>query len=190
MTAAGPIIEFIRATATAVERNTDRPTLLRAVAGAMKPLLRDAAWLPPEFGSAHPEDYQQYLLYCDPFERFSVVSFVWGPGQQTPIHDHMTWGVVGQLRGREVSTNYLYGKDGRLFVSGVDTLDVGQTIVFSPEQGDIHQVVNTSDDVAISIHTYGGNIGRIERHVYDVATGSARLFVSGYSAAVLPNFWA
>ena len=118
------------------------------------------------------------------------MSFVWGPGQQTPIHDHCCWGVVAQLKGREVSTNYRYGAAGALEVSGVDTLDVGQVIAFSPEQGDIHQVVNSGDEVAISIHTYGANIGTIERHVYDAATGAARPFVSGYSAAVLPNFWA
>ena len=141
-----PIVEYIRRTTAAVERETDRPRLLRAVSDALKPLLRDGAWLPPEFAAAHPDHYQQYLLYCDPFERFSIVSFVWGPGQQTPIHDHMTWGVVGQLKGREVSTNYRYGKDGRLEVSGMDSLAVGQTIAFSPEQGDIHQVVNSSDD--------------------------------------------
>lgn len=190
MTTAAPMIEFIRRTTTLVARKSDVPQVLRAVADAMKPLLRDAGWLPAPFLAAHPEHYQQYLLYCDPFERFSVVSFVWGPGQQTPIHDHLTWGVVGQLRGREVSTNYKRGKGQALVVASVDTLDVGQTIAFSPEQGDIHQVVNSSDNVAISIHAYGANIGRIERHVYDAATGATRPFVTGYSAAVLPNFWA
>jgi predicted metal-dependent enzyme (double-stranded beta helix superfamily) len=187
---AAPIVEFIRRTAQIVERETDVARLLGAVSAAMKPLLRDAAWLPPEFAAAHPEHYQQYLLYCDPFERFSIVSFVWGPGQQTPIHDHMCWGVVGQLKGREVSTNYRYGKGGKLEISGVDTLEVGQTISFAPELGDIHAVVNSSDVVAVSIHTYGANIGTIERHVYDAATGAAQTFVSGYSAAVVPNFWA
>jgi predicted metal-dependent enzyme (double-stranded beta helix superfamily) len=188
--AVSPMAEFIRRTAAVVAREPEPSSLLRAVSEAMKPLLRDAAWLPAEFAAAHPQHYQQYLLYCDPFERFSIVSFVWGPGQQTPIHDHMTWGVVGQLRGREVSTNYRYGRDGRLEISGVDTLEVGQTISFSPELGDIHAVVNSSEEVAVSIHAYGANIGTIQRHVYDAATGEARAFVSGYSAAVLPNFWA
>ena len=41
----------------------------------------------------------QYLLYCDPEERFSVVSFVWGPGQSTPTHDPSVWGLIGVLRG-------------------------------------------------------------------------------------------
>lgn len=184
-----PMVEYIRRTTTIVERDMDKHALLEAVSGAMKRLLRDAAWLPDGFAVPNPEHYQQYLLYCDPFERFSIVSFVWGPGQQTPIHDHMTWGVVGQLRGQEISTNYRYGRNGGLEVSGEVRLEVGGTISFSPEFGDIHQVVNSSDDVAVSIHTYGANIGTLERHVYEAATGQARAFVSGYSAAVMPNFW-
>ncbi len=32
-------------------------------------------------------------------ERFCVVSFVWGPDQATPIHNHTVWGLVGVLRG-------------------------------------------------------------------------------------------
>ena len=56
-------------------------------------------WLPDEFAQPNPERYQQFLLYADPDDRFSVVSFVWGPGQATPIHDHTVWGLVGVLRG-------------------------------------------------------------------------------------------
>ena len=46
-------------------------------------------WWPEAFATADPNRYRQYLLYCDPLERFSLVSFVWGPGQKTPVHDHL-----------------------------------------------------------------------------------------------------
>jgi len=58
-------------------------------------------WLPEQFANPNPERYQQYLLHCDPMERFSVVSFVWAPGQKTPVHDHTVWGMVGVMRGVE-----------------------------------------------------------------------------------------
>ena len=35
-------------------------------------------WLPETAARPHPVHYRQYLLYCDPRERYSVVSFVWG----------------------------------------------------------------------------------------------------------------
>ena len=39
-------------------------------------------WL-PEFASVPGETfYRQYLLHCDPLERFSIVSFVWGPSRR------------------------------------------------------------------------------------------------------------
>ena len=63
-------------------------------------------WLPEPFAASDPVRYRQYLLYGDPLERFTLVSFVWGPGQRTPVHDHLMWGLVGMLRGREQAVPY------------------------------------------------------------------------------------
>jgi predicted metal-dependent enzyme (double-stranded beta helix superfamily) len=46
-----------------------------------------------------------------------------------------------------------------------------------------------ADRPSISIHLYGGNIGTMRRHTFDPATGAPREFVSGYSAATVPNLW-
>ena len=84
----------------------------RAILAAARPLLSDLIthddWLPDAFAMPNPSRYQQYLLYCDPLERFSVVSFVWGPGQKTPVHDHKTWGMVGVMRGAELCREYTF----------------------------------------------------------------------------------
>ncbi len=55
-------------------------------------LVAEDGWLPPEFARPDPERYRQYLLHREPRGRFSIVSFVWGPGQSTPIHDHQCGG--------------------------------------------------------------------------------------------------
>ncbi len=139
-------------------------------------------WLPAEATVPHPQFYQQYLLYCDPQERYSVVSFVWGIGQRTPVHDHMTWGVIAMLRGAEHGERYAIDSPMRLIETA--TLQPGQIEIVSPDHGDIHKVSNACDDqVSISIHIYGGNIGRISRHVYDPQTGVPSTFVSGYANA-------
>ena len=110
-----------------------------------------------------------------------MVSFVWGIGQRTPIHDHMTWGVIAMLRGAERAERYERAAPMRLL--GESVLLPGDVDRVSPRLGDIHRVSNACDDrVSISIHICGGNIGRIPRHVYDVDTG-ARRFVSGYANA-------
>ncbi|MDR3537770.1 MAG: cysteine dioxygenase [Acetobacteraceae bacterium] len=148
-------------------------------------------WLPAAFAASGSDGYRQYLLYGDPLERFSLVSFVWGPGQRTPVHDHLIWGLVGMLRGEEEATPYTRAPDGTLLAGAPARLSPGMVAAVSPAHGDIHRVGNALPDRAsISIHLYGGNIGTIRRHAFDPVNGAARDFVSGYSAAVVPNLWA
>jgi predicted metal-dependent enzyme (double-stranded beta helix superfamily) len=147
-------------------------------AQALGRLVRDEDWLPLAYTVPHPDYYQQFLLYRDPEARFSVVSFVWGPGQQTPIHDHQVWGLVGVLRGAE----YSQGFAADLTAEGPDKrLNSGAVEILSPAEGDIHRVRNAHDDrVSISIHVYGADIGSVQRWVYP--PGSPRKpFISGYS---------
>lgn len=148
-------------------------------------------WLPDEFAQPNPERYQQYLLYCDPMERFSVVSFVWGPGQTTPVHDHTVWGMVGILRGAETCENFETElATGRLRATGSHQLPCGSIDLVSPRIGDIHKVSNAfADRTSVSIHVYGANIGAVKRHVYEPDTGRITTFISGYSKNVTPNIW-
>lgn len=168
----------------------DEATMLREGKKLLGTLIAEDDWLPDEFTVPHPEHFQQYLLYCDPLERFSVVSFVWGPGQKTPVHDHTVWGLVGQLRGAERETSFVRGDDGRLTTTGEAVLNPGEVAAVSPTIGDIHVVANdVPDQASISIHVYGANIGAVARHVFVPETGEVKDFVSGYSSAVVPNLW-
>jgi predicted metal-dependent enzyme (double-stranded beta helix superfamily) len=140
-------------------------------------------WLPEAFSQPDARHYRQYLLHADPQDRFSVVSFVWGPGQQTPVHDHTVWALIGMLRGSECGELFELAGEGQPMRSlGEYVLHPGEVDEVSPAIGDIHRVSNAHDDrVSISVHVYGGNIGRISRHVYDPQTGATKGFVSGYS---------
>jgi predicted metal-dependent enzyme (double-stranded beta helix superfamily) len=147
-------------------------------------------WLPEQFAEPDPEGYHQYLLHCDPEERFSVVSFAWGPGQESPVHDHTVWGMVGMLRGAELCTEYTRAPSGGLVASDVHRLEPGDIDLVAPSIGDMHKIANALPDApSISIHVYGGNIGMIERHRFDVATGQSRPFVAPYAAAADPELW-
>ena len=147
-------------------------------------------WLPVEFTKPHPQYYQQYLLYADPLDRFSVVSFVWGPGQKTPLHNHTVWGMVGQLRGEEKGTPYHRQAEGGFRAGKACICPPGYVDTVSPNTHDIHVVENNHlHQTSISIHVYGGNIGRIQRSVFDPVTGAEKSFVSGYANTVVPNLW-
>lgn len=153
-----------------------------AVDAALRNLIACDDWLDESCAQPHPLYYQQFLLHADPKGRYSVVSFVWGPGQRTPIHDHCTWGVIGMLRGAEIGIPYSL-ESGRAVPSGPEEkLMPGDTATVSPSIGDVHVVRNAfSDRVSISIHVYGSDIGKQSRHVYDSETGAVKTFISGYS---------
>ncbi len=169
-----------------LKASTDEAAILSHGKTLLGELVAQDDWLPPEFAQPNPERYQQFLLYADPEDRFSVVSFVWGPGQSTPIHDHTVWGLIGMLRGAELCQPFAKNAQGHWLPSGEqDRLEVGDVEAVSPTVGDVHRVWNAlSDQPSISIHVYGANIGKVSRHVFH-ADGTVKDFISGYSNAKL-----
>jgi predicted metal-dependent enzyme (double-stranded beta helix superfamily)/rhodanese-related sulfurtransferase len=153
-----------------------------------KPLLAELVaqddWLPTEYAQPNSERYQQFLLYADPDDRFSVVSFVWGPSQATPIHDHTVWGMIGMLRGAELCEPFAKDAQGKWKPCGKQSrLEAGDVEAVSPTIGDVHRVCNAlADKASISIHVYGANIGKVSRHVFH-EDGTIKDFISGYSNA-------
>ena len=184
---------FVIALGRLLDAQPDEPRVLSEGGALLAALVAHDDWLPEEFAQPDPQYYQQHLLYADAQERFSVVSFVWGPGQATPVHDHTVWGLIGMLRGAETSQAYAEAEGsegGRWQPQGEPVLlRPGQVEAVSPRIGDVHRVANAfADRVSISIHVYGANIGAVARHVYP-SEGGRKPFVSGYSNRVLPNLW-
>lgn len=161
--------------------NGARPILSR--------LIQTSSWLESSYKEPHPEFYQQYLLYADPDDRFSIVSFVWGPGQTTPIHDHTVWGLVGVLQGAEKCQRYQRNANGLVEPVGAEqTYFPGDIDCVSPSVGDIHTVANAlNDQPSISIHIYGANIGKTARHVFKPGLAEPVTFVSGYNPLPAPR---
>lgn len=186
----GKLLTFVKGMAQLLETQASEEMIFSKGKALLETLVREDDWLPAEFCKTHPDYYQQYLLYADPLDRFSVVSFVWGPNQKTPVHNHTVWGMVGQLRGQERSANYYRQADGSYKPGQSSICKPGEVVTVSPNTHDIHVVENDLDDqTSISIHVYGGNIGRIQRAVFDPSTGAEKLFVSGYANSVSPNLW-
>ncbi len=174
---------FVEAFDELLSRTADEASILAEGGEALRALIARDDWLPEAFARPDPERYTQYLLHCDSQERFSVVSFVWAPGQATPVHDHTVWGLVGVLRGAEISQGYEL-KGGVLTESGAARLlRSGDVEALSPAKGDIHTVANAlSDRPSVSIHVYGANIGAVRRSVF-APDGTRKSFVSGYANA-------
>ena len=167
---------------TLVDGAVDEAAILSAGAALLRDLVAKDDWLPEAYAAPDLARYRQYLLYRDPPSRFSIVSFVWGPGQATPVHDHRVWGLVGVLRGAELVQRYRRDDSGGLHATGPAVrLAAGEVDAVSPRVGDIHSVANAHDDRAsVSIHVYDADIGAVERATYNNA-GQPKRFVSGYA---------
>jgi 3-mercaptopropionate dioxygenase len=132
-----------------------------AISDRLVQLLEQDDWLAAEDQLPGVDQYRQHLLYVPPSRRMSVVALVWRPGQQTPIHDHIAWCVVGVYRGVERETRYrLVDERGEQCLQVVGTVDAypGHVEALVPPAEDIHHVAAGGDEITISIHVYGADI--------------------------------
>jgi len=139
------------------------------VVAALRGRLPGPGLLSAEQLAGDPGGYQTHLVHAEPDGSFSVVVMVWRPGQRTPVHDHLTWCVTAVLQGTEYEEVFANRGD-HLETVGRNANPVGTVSGFAPP-GDIHQVTNIGDAVAVSMHVYGTDITRVGssvRRVYDL----------------------
>jgi len=163
-----PGLESTLTTFTAdVEGLADDPQAIGARLGAL--LARDG-WLAPEHREGDPDGYRQHLLHVSADRRLSIVALVWLPGQSTPIHDHVSWCVVGVYEGRERETRYrAVESGGRRHLEAAGTIEAlpGHVEVIVPSaEADIHAVTAVGAKPTISIHVYGADIERRGTSIY------------------------
>jgi predicted metal-dependent enzyme (double-stranded beta helix superfamily) len=147
-------------------------------------LLADADWLPGEYRSPAPESGMgggigQWLLYRAADGSLSLFALVVPPGSETPIHDHLAWGLVGLYRGEQDEEIYAQ-RDGALELVERRSLVPGDFYVLIPPRDDIHRVRTTSAETSVSIHLLTNDTGCVWRHSFDAESGAASPFRSGY----------
>ncbi|MEV6956179.1 cysteine dioxygenase family protein [Streptomyces sp. NPDC051183] len=116
--------------------------------------------------------YRQHILHAESDGSFSVVALVWLPGQETCIHDHVSWCVAGVHQGEESERRYRLapGAASARLVATEDVVNAqGEVCGFAPP-GDIHKVRNSCRTKAISIHVYGADVSRLGTSIRRVYT--------------------
>ncbi len=154
---AGLIVAIRRV--VAVEREPQR--VGEIVAELLRPHLGSEDFLRCDQLASDPIEYRQHILHIEPGGSFSIVALVWLPGQATPVHDHVSWCVVGVHKGQEHETVYTMNGDAperHLRVAGNHVNPAGSVATLVPP-GDIHHVANGGDGLAVSLHIYGADIG-------------------------------
>jgi len=147
-------------------------------------LLSADGWLPercqePAAESGMGGGIGQWLLYRTDDGSLSLFSLVVPPGAQTPVHDHLAWGLVGLYRGMQEEEIYAMRDEG-FTIAGRRVLVPGDFYALIPPKEDIHRVRTTSAETSVSIHLLTNDTGCVWRHAYDPSTGEASPFRSGY----------
>ena len=147
-------------------------------------LIADPDWLPLEYQAPAPESGMgggigQWLLYRADDGSLSLFSLVVPAGSETPIHDHLAWGLVGLYRGEQDEEIYVQ-RDGALELVERRALRPGDFYALIPPRDDIHRVRTTSADTSVSIHLLTNDTGCVWRHAFDPVSGEVTPFRSGY----------
>lgn len=181
---------FIESVNEVRERQADPHAIVAAIRPAFETLLADTTWLPEPFKQSSETSGMgggigMWLLYKAPDDSLAFSSLVVPPGAQTPVHDHLAWGLVGLYQGAQDEDVFARRDDAsdetvaELELIESKQLLPGDLYELLPEN-DIHRVRTTSDVTSVSLHLLGNNNGCIWRHRFNPDEGTVTPFKSGW----------
>lgn len=133
--------------------------LLDGVTGCLREVILEPDLLTAAQKAPDPARYRQHVLHVAADGLYSIVSLVWLPTQETPVHDHLSWCVVGVHQGIERETSYRCDGGDAVCEIGQGLNPAGTVVGLLPP-ADIHKVANGGEGLAISLHVYGADLSR------------------------------
>ena len=162
LTSCPELNHFLRSMQAIASEGLDPKTAASRAVKANEELLASAFQLPEELEQVEPSAaYTRNLVYRDPGSQLAVIVIVWGPFQETGIHDHLNWGTVSVLEGKVHEINYeLEESDDparvRLAATDATLYEEGQIrSITPPPRSNIHKMGNPSWKRAVTLHSYG-----------------------------------
>jgi predicted metal-dependent enzyme (double-stranded beta helix superfamily) len=177
-----PVVrDFVAGVRAAVGSAGSAEEAISAIRPRFAELLADPGWLPDEYRRAAPDSGMgggigQWLLFRAGDGSLSLFSLVVPPAAETPVHDHLAWGLVGLYQGAQEEDIY----DDELRLVEQRALRPGDFYALIPPADDIHRVRTTSEETSVSIHLLTNDTGCVWRHAYDPESGEAKPFRSGW----------
>lgn len=116
----------------------------------------------------------EWLIHMDARRRFSVRMYLHAPGDYTVVHDHSSWGVLGNPSGNMEIIKFDRQDNGRtegsarLIQSERIRCQPGQTGFTLPLDMGIHQVGNPTDQTIVIINIYGTPLRRLYINHFDL----------------------
>ena len=180
-----PVVrDFVAGVRAAIEDAGSPAEACDAIRPSFAQLLADPAWLPERFQEGDPASGMgggigQWLLFRAEDRSLTLFSLVVPSGAQTPVHDHLAWGLVGLYSGTQDEDIYAERGEGIELVES-RALAPGDFYALIPPTDDIHRVRTTSPQTSVSIHLLTNDTGCVWRHAYDADSGERTPFRSGY----------
>lgn len=147
----------------------------------LTPLTEKVVWddgLFDERYRGEPENgRRRYLYHEEPDGSLQVYMVEFAPGMPTPVHDHLTWGLIGICGGQQRTTRYERADDGsqegRADLRLIDDSVLERGVVYPLlPPNDIHRIETVGDEPSYSLHVLGVDLGRQHRNVFDPEAGT------------------
>lgn len=158
------------------EAGDDRTRVVRE----LQPLVEQVLWddgLFDEKYRAEPENERpRYVYYREPDDALQIYVVEFAPGMPTPVHDHVTWGLIGTCGGLQHTRRYERTDDGsdpnhaKLKLIEDTVLGRGAVYPLLPPN-DIHSIETVGDTPSYSLHVLGVDLRRQKRNIYDCDSG-------------------
>ena len=155
----------------------DRERVVREITPLVERVVWDDSLFDERYRAEPDLGRPRYLHHSAPDGSLQVYVVEFAPGNPTPVHDHVTWGLIGVCGGQQRTQRYERADDGhdaghaelRLLSDAV--LERGAVYPLLPPN-DIHRIETVGDTPSYSLHVLGVDLNRQRRRIFDVATGA------------------
>jgi predicted metal-dependent enzyme (double-stranded beta helix superfamily) len=125
-----------------------------------------------EMRSLHGGNSSFTLLQSDP-DGLTLMLARFSPAEETPVHDHNSWGVACVVQGQDRYRHWHHDDEGQLKVLYEKVLRPGTFVVWLDPPHDIHSQQGI-DEPALELVLFGKNVMMIPRNYYNPDTGDVR----------------
>ena len=124
-----------------------------------------------EMRSLHGGDSTFTILHSDP-DGLTLMLAKFSSLEETPVHDHGSWGVACVVRGRDRYRHYRID-GGKVALLYEKELEPGAFVTWPEPPHDIHSQQGIGEP-AWELVLFGRDVTRIPRHYHDLETGKVR----------------
>jgi 3-mercaptopropionate dioxygenase len=166
---------------------TDRAAAVRTLEPLLKRALDGPGWTDAEFATTVDSGRPGYAYYKNDDGSLNIYGVRFLHARPTPVHDHVTWGIIGVYSGEQRTMRYDRTDDGSVpgqcavRETADEVLTHGATYPLLPPN-DIHSIEVVSPGEGLSIHVLGADLKRQRRRIFHVAEGTCEE-VEGVSMA-------